>query len=262
MKELCILASFAALTISMSYFAPVFADVQFARIAGVIMRDESVYEPGCTVPLSVRVVALGSRGDPYFIAVSTKHEKSGMLDSLVPQKFLVRKSGKPSVSLIEYFIPKNALAGYYDVKITIFEGYQNNEGKAILRKTLATYEIPSAFEVVYEPTTGCVKHDDPRSSSSNDKTVLHVYGNRDGTLYRDGKVESQQPAEVRIELSDGIVIYDFSYNLTDNANPETDTVGPYWPVVLVILGIAVGVSLMIRKIGIKKNDQVFFQFAG
>ncbi|MEM3008579.1 MAG: hypothetical protein QXY15_11060 [Candidatus Nitrosotenuis sp.] len=262
MKTFCVLSSFLALTIWMSYLIPAFADVQFARIAEVIMRDESTYEPGCSVPISIRVVALGSRGDEYFTVVSTKHEKSGMWDSITPQKFSVRKSSDVGGGFVEYYLPKNAFLGHYDVKITVFDGYQNNEGNAILRKILTTYEVPGAFEVV-ESATGCVKLDDPRSSPYGDKTMLHVYENRGGTLYRDGVVvESQQHTAMRVDLSDGIYIDDFSNSqVTNNADPETDVTGPYWPAVVIVLGVAVGISCMIRKIGIRKNNQVFFQFA-
>lgn len=261
MKMCFFLASFAAVTVSISYFIPVFAEVQFARIAEVIMRDESVYESGCTVPISIRVAALGSRGDPYFIVVSTKHQNSGMWDSLAPQKFSVRKSSDLGGGLVEYFIPKNAYSGYYDVRITIFGGYQNDDGNVILRKTLTTYEIPSAFEVVNESTTGCVKLDDPRSSPYDDKTVLHVYENRGGILYRDGvKVESQQPTSIRVDLHDGISIDDFADSQTmGKVDQEASSIGPYWPVVIIILGISVGTSLLIRKIGVKQNAQVFIQ---
>lgn len=262
MRTLCLLSSLAALVISVSYLVPAFAEVQFARIADVIMRDEDVYEAGCTIPISVRVVVLGSRGDEYFIVVSTKHEKSGMWDSLDPQKFSVRKSSEPTGGLIEYFIPKNAFPGLYDIKITVFDGYQNSEGKAILRKTLTTYEIPSAFEVVLEPTTGCIKLDDPRSSPYSDNTMLHVYENKGGTLYRNGvEMKSQQPAALRVDLFEGISIDDYSSNqITNNADSESETIGPYWPVVVIVLGASVGVSLAIRKIGMKKNNLVFLQF--
>jgi hypothetical protein len=263
MKALYVFASFVALTISVSYFVPAAAEVAYARVSKVIMRDESTYEPGCTVPISVRVVALGSRGDEYFIVVSAKHQKSGMWDSLAPAKFSVRKSSDLGGGLIEYFIPKNAHIGYYDVKIIVFDGYQNDKGDAILRKILATYEIPDAFEVVHEATTGCVQLDDPRSSPYGDKTMLHVYENRDGTLYRDGvEVESKQPASMQVDLFDGISIYDFpSIQLADNADPESDTIGSYWPAVVIVLGMSIGVSLILKKFGIRKNSQVFFQFS-
>lgn len=233
-------------------YQPASAEVVFARIVDVKMRDEAIYDPGCVVSVSVKVVALGSRGDPYFIVLFTKHEDSDAWISQHPEKFSVRKSTDVSGGIVEYWIPKNATLGIYDLQVSVFDGYQKLDGTVILKKILVTKEITDAFEVVQDSKSGCIKRDIPAYSPYSEKEMpFTLYEVKPDGLYINGiKVTQEEPEQFPEIISSEIPSSDLEENeviediSADKSQDVRDEFTLYYVIFIPVIAI---VSILVLK---------------
>lgn len=307
----------------------VHAEVVSARIASYQLRDDSTYSIDNSIPVSVRVSALGKHQDTLYAVFTIKDPDGNLADTKI-EKLRVWHSNELTGATLNWQVPITAQEGWYSITIELRNGIESDTGYVTLLEKFDSLDIPDAFEVRYDyklsgkinsvvfdkteyengkeltasvrlllggdPHTyyltaelvgsnGSLKiphksvSTTPYEMALHDATVrldwlipegLHdtydvsvklwsAYDDISGTYA--GNLDSYyvsdafkiEPSDITISLADGISVTEKVEGKVQQIQSDFFVIAPW----LIIFGISLAAVIVIRKIGVRQNAQVF-----